>query len=99
MLFLGLNPTLPVALKGQKIILKGTSLFLKYGAIPDAFSFIFLFFSFQQQLQLEKKCRWCAFDSNLGPQESRRRQNHGAMVATQVSTLLPTYLEYLIVEI
>ena len=54
MLFLGSNPTLPVALKGQKIILKGTSLFLKYGAIPDAFSFIFLFFSFQQQLQLEK---------------------------------------------
>ena len=29
-----------------------------------------------------KKHRWCAWDSNLGPQDGRRRWNHGAMAAT-----------------
>ena len=29
-----------------------------------------------------KKHRWCAWDSNPGPQDGRRRQNHGAMAAT-----------------
>ena len=28
-----------------------------------------------------KKRRWCAWDSNTGPQDGRRRQNHGAMAA------------------
>ena len=29
-----------------------------------------------------KKRRWCACDSNPGPQDGRRRQNHRAMAAT-----------------
>ena len=29
-----------------------------------------------------KKLRWCAWDSNPGPQDGRRRRNHGAMAAT-----------------
>ena len=30
-----------------------------------------------------KKLRWCAWDLNLRPQDGRRRQNNGAMAATQ----------------
>ena len=33
-------------------------------------------------IQIEKKHRWYAWDSNLGPQDGRRRQYHGAMAAT-----------------
>ena len=29
--------------------------------------------------------RWCAWDLNPGPQNGRRRQNHGAMVATRLN--------------
>ena len=32
-------------------------------------------------IQIEK---WCAWDSNPGLQDGRRRRNHGAMAATQV---------------
>ena len=32
-----------------------------------------------------KKHRWCAWDSNLGPQNGRRRQNHWAMAAAQMN--------------
>ena len=32
---------------------------------------------------------------NPGPQEGRRRQNHGAMAATQILILLP-YSKYLV---
>ena len=35
-------------------------------------------------IQIEKKHRWCAWDSNPGPQDGRRRRNHGAMVATHL---------------
>ena len=28
---------------------------------------------------LKKKHRWCAWDTNPGPQDGRRRRNHGAM--------------------
>ena len=45
------------------------------------FLFIFVLFSLQFQYKL-KKHRWCAWDSNPGPQDGRRRRNHGAMVAT-----------------
>ena len=31
-----------------------------------------------------KKCRRCARDSNLQPQDGRRRQYHGAMAAAQI---------------
>ena len=33
-------------------------------------------------IQIEKKRRWCAWDSNPGQQDGRRRRNHGAMAAT-----------------
>ena len=38
-------------------------------------------------IQIEKKRRWCAWDSNLGPQNGKRRQNHGAMAATSFELL------------
>ena len=43
--------------------------------------FIFFLFSLQFQYKL-KKHRWCAWDLNPGPQDGRRRRNHGAMAAT-----------------
>ena len=43
---------------------------------------LFLFFSRYNFNTNWKKRRWCAWDSNLGPQDGRRRQNHGAMAAT-----------------
>ena len=36
-----------------------------------------------------KKHRWCAWDSNPGPQDGRRRRNHRAMAATKVVKLKP----------
>ena len=42
-------------------------------------------------VQIEKKQWWCAWDSNLGPQDGRRRQNHGAMAATPVHQQLFAY--------
>ena len=38
-------------------------------------------------IQIEKKHRWCAWDLNPGPQDGRHRRNHGAMAATQITTL------------
>ena len=38
--------------------------------------------------QIEKKHRWYAWDSNLGPQDGRRRRIHGAMAATPLEQLL-----------
>ena len=53
------------------------------GPIPASF-FIFHYFLITISIiQIEKKCRWCAWDLNPGPQDDRRRQNHGAMAATQ----------------
>ena len=34
------------------------------------------------------KHRWCAWDLNPGPQDGRRRRNHGAMAATRSFTFL-----------
>ena len=34
-----------------------------------------------------KKRRWCPWDSNLWPQDGRRRQNHGSMAAAFVVVL------------
>ena len=53
----------------------------KYGPIPASFLFIFVLFTSQINYKLKKR-RWSAWDSNLGPQDGRRRLNHGAMVAT-----------------
>ena len=54
---------------------------VKKWANPGLFLFIFVLFLLQFQYKL-KKHRWCAWDSNPGPQDGRRRQNHGAMAAT-----------------
>ena len=56
--------------------------FFKYGPIPASFLFIFILFTSQINYKLKKR-RWSAGDSNLGPQDVRRRWNHGAMAATQ----------------
>ena len=56
--------------------------FIKNEPIPASFWFIFVLFSLQFQYKL-KKHRWCAWDSNPGTQDGRRRRNHGAMAATQ----------------
>ena len=48
------------------------NILLKYGLIPASFSFIFVLFSFQNQLQFQcqqynlKKHRWCAWGLNPG---------------------------------
>ena len=43
---------------------------------------LFSFFSHHNFNTNLKKHRWCAWDSNPGPQDGRHRQNHGAMAAT-----------------
>ena len=50
--------------------------------IPASFLFIFVLFLLQFQYKLKKR-RWCAWDSNPGPQDGRHRRNHGGMAATQ----------------
>ena len=62
-------------------------LFFKKWANPSLFWFIFILFSLQFQHKL-KKHRWCAWDSNPGPQDGRRRWNHRAMAATLLSVHL-----------
>ena len=49
---------------------------------------LFLFFSHYNFNTNWKKRRWCAWDSNPGPQYGRRRQNHRAMAATQHTCLI-----------
>ena len=55
--------------------------FLKMGQSRPLFC-LFLFLSRCNFNTNWKKHRWCATDSNLGPQDGRRRRNHGAMAAT-----------------
>ena len=59
------------------------------GPIPASFLFIRPFLIHQLQFQFQqnklKKCRWCAWDSNPGPQDCRCRQNHGAMAAARTT--------------
>ena len=56
-------------------------LFLKMGQSRPLFVY-FRSFLITISIQIEKKRRWCAWDSNPGPQVSRCRQNHRAMGAT-----------------
>ena len=56
--------------------------FFLNGPIPASFVLI-LFFSCNNFKNTNwKKRRWCAWYSNLGLQDGKRRQNHGAMTAT-----------------
>ena len=62
-------------------------------------------------IQNGKKRRWCAWDSNQGPQNGRRRWNHGAMAATLTDYLnelnnlpnedniIPSYVHYLVIGV
>ena len=56
--------------------------FLKKWANPGLFLFYFRSFLIIISIQIEKKHRWFAWDSNPGPQDGRHRQNLGAMAAT-----------------
>ena len=57
--------------------------FLKMGQSWPLFC-LFSFFSCYNFNSNWKNCRWCAWDSNPGPQDGRRRLNHRAMAATLV---------------
>ena len=77
-------------------------LFLKNGPIPASFLFIFVLFTFQFKWQIYnlnninwKKRRWCAWDSNPGPQDGRCRQIHWAMAAPLILYSLIAHLSVL----
>ena len=54
---------------------------------------LFSFFSHYNFNTNWKKRRWCAWDLNLGPQDGRRKQNHGAMMATHVMAQFLNWME------
>ena len=54
----------------------------KIGPIPASFCLFLLFPQYNFNNTNWKKRRLCAWDSNLGSQDGRRRQNHRAMAAT-----------------
>ena len=60
------------------------SFFKKNGPIPASFCLFSSFSHYNFNNTNWKKHSWCAWDSNPGPQDGRRRRNHGAMAATQV---------------
>ena len=57
------------------VVFFNTTQLLKMGL----FLFISDRFSLQYQSYKLKKHRWCAWDSHLGPQDGRRKRNHGAI--------------------
>ena len=63
---------------------------LKNGPILASFCLFSSFSNYNFNNTNWKKHRWCAWDSNPGPQDGRRRRNHGAMAATQLRYLLVT---------
>ena len=75
--------------------------FKKNGPIPASFCPFSLFSQYNFNNTNRKKLRWCAWDSNPGPQDGRRRQNHGVMAATQslISFLTPLPLTYYLLTI
>ena len=56
--------------------------FLKNGPIPASFCLCSLFSQYNFNNTNWKKRRWCAWDSNPGPQDGRCRRKQGAMAAT-----------------
>ena len=67
--------------------------FFLNGPIPASFCLFSLF----SWYNFNNTNWWCAWDSNPGPQDGRRRQNHGAMAATtvqcyQMASLFVKYL-------
>ena len=62
-------------------------------ANPSLFFVYFNPFLHHKSITNWKKRRWSAWDLNLGPQDGRCRQNHGAMAATYNYSLLTNALE------
>ena len=56
--------------------------FKKNGPIPASFCLFSLFSRYNFNNTNWKKRRWCAWDSNPGPQDGRCRRKQGAMAAT-----------------
>ena len=65
-----------------------TFFFIKMGQSRPLFVYFRHFLDTISIIQIEKKRRWCAWDSNPGQQDGRRRRNHGAMAATIRSKLI-----------
>ena len=57
--------------------------FKKNGPYPASFCLFLSFSHYNFNNTNWKKCRWCAQDSNLRPQDGRHRRYHGAMAAAQ----------------
>ena len=60
--------------------------FLKNGPIPASFCLFSSFSHYNFNNTNWKKRSWCAWDSNTGQQDGRRRQNHGAMALLTLVT-------------
>ena len=73
----------------SNLMAKKLVFFKKNGPIPASFCLFLSFSRYNFNNSNWKKRRWCAWDSNPGPQDGRRRQNHGAMAATQQKKMLP----------
>ena len=56
--------------------------FLKMSQSWPLFVYFCYFLDTISIIQIEIKLRWCAWESNPGPQDCRRRRSHGAMAAT-----------------
>ena len=68
------------------IYLQLPHLFEKMGQSRPLFDYFRFFLITISIIQIENKHRWRAWDLNLGPQDGRRRQNHGAMAAHLILT-------------
>ena len=66
--------------KTNNYILLTRFFFEKNGPIPASFCLFSLFSHYN--FNNWKKNRWCAWESNPGPHDGRRRRNHGAMAGT-----------------
>ena len=73
---------LAAALLPQTVVSIFQTFFKKMGQSWPLFVYFSFFSGYNFNNTNWKKCRWCAWDSNPGPQDGRRRRNHGAMVAT-----------------
>ena len=73
------------------------NIFFLNGPIPASFC-LFLFFSRYNFNTNWKKHRWCAWDSNPGPQDGRCRRNHGAitLIYLMVCSLIQFHQKFIL---
>ena len=69
-----------------------SSFFKKNGPIPASFCLFSLFSRLNPNTNWKKR-RWCAWDSNPGLQDGRRKRNHRAMAATQDQKVITQRLQ------